>query len=165
MNSNNSKILIGCLSKLEDPRAKYNQKHKFLDIVAITILGTLCGADSWNEIEDWGLANEEWLSKFLDLDNGIPSHDTFNRVFQMLDSKKFHEIFVEWIQSVLEKAKLSLRGTTAIGGKAVRGSKDNGKSKKPIHVVSAWATEFSLILGQEKVNEKYSHTKISQYEL
>lgn len=154
MNLNNSEILIGCLSKLEDPRAKYNQKHKFLDIVVITILGTLCGADSWNEIEDWGIANEEWLKEFLDLDNGIPSHDTFNRVFQMIDSKKFHKIFIEWIKTILDEAKLSLKGSIAIDGKTVRRSKDNSKKKKPIHVVSAWATEYSLVLGQEKVEEK-----------
>ena len=85
--------LIGYIGKLDDPRAPYNQKHKFIDIVTITILGTLCGADSWNEIEEWGEANEEWLEKFLDLDNGIPSHDTINRVFQMIDTDKFHEIF------------------------------------------------------------------------
>ena len=94
MNLKREETLIGYISKLDDPRAPYNQKHKFIDIVTITVLGTLCGADSWNEIAEWGEANKKWLGKFLDLDNRISSHDTINRVFQMIDADKFHEIFI-----------------------------------------------------------------------
>ena len=150
MNSENNTTLLGCMSKLPDPREPYNQKHKFLDIVTITVLATLCGADTWNEVSDWGIANEDWLSTFLELENGIPSHDTFNRVFQMIDSKKFHELFIEWTESIVEKVE----GVVAIDGKTVRRSRDAQKDQKPIHVVSAWATELSLVLGQEKVDEK-----------
>ena len=80
-------ILLGAFSEVPDPRASYNQKHRFLDILTITILATICGADTWDEIEDWGNVNLEWLKSFLVLENGIPSHDTFNRVFQMIDPK------------------------------------------------------------------------------
>ena len=105
MNSENNTTLLGCMSKLPDPREPYNQKHKFLDIVTITVLAILCGADTWDEVSDWGIANEDWLSTFLELENGIPSHDTFNRVFQMIDSKKFHELFIEWTESIVEKVE------------------------------------------------------------
>ena len=159
MNLKNDETLIGYIGKLDDPRAPYNQKHKFIDIVTITVLGTLCGADSWNEIAEWGEANKEWLGKFLDLDNGIPSHDTINRVFQMIDADKFHEIFIEWVRSVLKKADLTLKGVIAIDGKTIRRSKEDTKSKKAIHIVSAWATEFSMVLGQEKVEEKSNEIK------
>lgn len=101
------------MSKVTDPRKPYNQLHAFLDIVAIAVLAMLCSTDDWAEIESWGNAFKEWLSTLLTLKNGIPSHDTFNRVF------------LEWMQGVVVKIK----GVMAIGGKTVRRSHD-GKTKK-----------------------------------
>lgn len=141
---------LGCMGRITDPRKPYNQLHVFLDVIAIAVLAALCGADTWNEIESWGNACREWLSTFLTLKNGIPSHDTFNRVFQMVDPEEFHCIFLEWVQ----EAVLEIKGIVSIDGKTVRRSRDGKDRKKPIHVVSAWAGEFSLVLGQEKVDEK-----------
>jgi len=93
------------MGRITDPRKPYNQLHEFLDIVAIAILATFCGADTWDEIESLGNAFKEWLSTFLALRNGIPSHDTFNRVFQLIDPKEFHCIFREWIQEAVAEIK------------------------------------------------------------
>ncbi len=148
---NSKKItFLNCMGKVTDPRKPYNQMHVFLDIVAIAVLATLCGADTWNEIESWGNACKEWLSTFLVLKNGIPSHDTFNRVFQMIDPEEFHGVFLEWVR----EAVADVKGVVAIDGKTVRRSRDAKKGKKAIHVVSAWSSEHSLVLGQEKVDEK-----------
>jgi len=153
---NSKKIsFLDCMRKVTDPRKPYNQLHTFLDIVVIAVLATLCGADTWNEVENWGNACREWLSTFLTLKNGIPSHDTFNRVFQMIDPEKFHGVFLEWIQEVVPEVK----GVVSIDGKTVRRSRDGKKNKKAIHIVSAWAGELSLVLGQEKVEEKSNEIK------
>ena len=85
--------LIGCMRDVPDPRAPYNQRHKFLDIVIIAITAILAGMDTWNEIADWAVSRKEWLGTFLELPNGIPSHDTLNRVFQMIDPRKSHDAF------------------------------------------------------------------------
>ena len=141
---------LECMGRITDPRKPYNQLHVFLDIVVIAVLATLCCADTWNEIESWGKACQEWLSTFLTLENGIPSHDTFNRVFQLIDPEEFHRIFLEWIQAAVAEIK----GVVSIDGKTIRRSRDGKNNKKAIHVVSAWAGELSLVLGQEKVEEK-----------
>ena len=143
------------MGRITDPRKPYNQLHVFLDIVAIAVLATLCGADTWNEIELWGNGCKEWLATFLILKNGIPSHDTFNRVFQMIDPEEFHRVFLEWIQEIVKVVK----GVVSIDGKTVRRSRDGKNGKKAIHVVSAWAGELSLVLGQEKVEEKSNEIK------
>lgn len=114
-----------CMGRVTDPRKPYNQLHVFLDIVAIAVLATLCGADTWDEIESWGNAFKEWLSTFLTLENGIPSHDTFNRVFQLINPEEFHSIFLEWIQEAVK----GIKGVVSIDGKTVRRSRD-GKNKK-----------------------------------
>ena len=124
-------ILLGAFNEVPDPRASYNQKHRFLDILTITILATICGADTWDEIEDWGNTNLEWLKSFLVLENGIPSHDTFNRVFQMIDPKKLHEAFQTWVNGIITK----LEGVVAIDGKTIRRSKEEISQTKPAHIV------------------------------
>ena len=139
----NNVSLIGCMQEVPDPRAPYNQKHKFLDIIIIAITAILCGMDTWNEIEDWANSKKDWLGRFLELPGGIPSHDTINRVFQMMDPKKFHDAFFRWTGAVAGK----IEGVVAIDGKTVRRSRDNSKENRPIHVVSAWASEASLVLG------------------
>ena len=151
----NNVSLIGCMQEVPDPRAPYNQKHKFLDIIIIAITAILCGMDTWNEIEDWANSKKDWLGRFLELPGGIPSHDTINRVFQMMDPKKFHDAFFRWTGAVAGK----IEGVVTIDGKTVRRSRDNSKENRPIHVVSAWASEASLVLGQMRVNEKTNEIK------
>ena len=151
----NNVSLIGCMQEVPDPRAPYNQKHKFLDIIIIAITAILCGMDTWNEIEDWANSKKDWLGRFLELPGGIPSHDTINRVFQMMDPKKFRDAFFQWTGAVAGK----IEGVVAIDGKTVRRSRDNSKENRPIHVVSAWASEASLVLGQMRVNEKTNEIK------
>lgn len=108
MENSKKPTFLDCLSRISDPRKPHNQLHEFLDIVAIAVLATLCGADTWNEIESWGIAFKDWLSSFLTLKNGIPSHDTFNRVFQMIAPEEFHDVFLEWIQGVVSMKKISV---------------------------------------------------------
>ncbi len=146
----NSFSLVGCMEEVPDPRAPYNQKHRFLDIIVIAVTAILCGMDTWNEIEDWAKSKREWLGSFLELPGGIPSHDTINRVFQMIDPEKFHDAFFRWTEAVAGK----IEGVVAIDGKTVRRSRDDAKGNRPAHVVSAWACEASLVLGQLKVDEK-----------
>lgn len=103
-----------------DPRAPYNQRHKFIDIIITAVTAVLCGMDTWNEIADWAVSKEEWLRTFLELPNGIPSHDTINRVFQAIDPEKFHHAFLRWAGAVAGKVK----GVVAIDGKTVRRSRE-----------------------------------------
>lgn len=145
-----NKTLENCLESVDDPRTFKNQKHKFIDIMAIAILATISGADTWDDMEDWGNAKAEWLSTFLELPNGIPSHDTFNRIFSLIDPEQFHKAFTDWVKAVTEKVE----GVVAIDGKTVRRSKDLSNGKQAIHVVSAWAVKNNLVLGQYKTEEK-----------
>lgn len=147
--------LVGCMEAVPDPRAPYNQKHKFLDIIVIAVTAILCGMDTWNEIEDWAKSKREWLGTFLELPGGIPSHDTINRVFQMIDPEKFHDAFYRWTGAAAGK----IEGVVAIDGKTVRRSRDDAKGNRPAHVVSAWACEASLVLGQLRVDEKTNEIK------
>ena len=111
--------------------------------------------DTWNEIADWAVSKKEWLGTFLELPGGIPSHDTINRVFQMIDPKKFHDAFFRWAGAVSGKVK----GVVAIDGKTARRSREETGNIKPIHTVSAWAVESSLVLGQLCVDEKTNEIK------
>ena len=139
----NTPTLIGCMQEIPDPRAPYNQRHKFLDIIIIAVTAILCGMDTWNEIEDWACSRKEWLETFLELPGGIPSHDTINRVFQMIDPDQFHDAFFRWTKAVAGK----IEGVVAIDGKTIRRSKDESKGNRPSHVVSAWACSTSLVLA------------------
>lgn len=121
-----------------------------VDIIVIAITSILCGADDWNSIERFGKIKEEWFSTFLKLPNGIPSHDTFRRVFTQLAPSEFQECFVGWVRGVAG----TIKGVIAIDGKTVRRSHDRGIGKKAIHMVSAWAAENNLVLGQVKTDEK-----------
>ena len=138
-------------SKLEDPRIERNKLHKLIDIIVIAICGVICGANNWVEIEIYGKKKKEWLEKILELPNGIPSHDTFGRVFGRLKEEQFQECFYEWVKAVQEITKGQV---IAIDGKQLRGSKDNPIGKGAIYMVNAWASENHMALGQRKVNEK-----------
>ena len=137
--------------KVEDPRTGPIVWHKLIDIITIAICGVICGADSWVDIELFGKSKERWLKKFLELPNGIPSHDTFGRVFALLDAEVFSTSFLEWVQAVSEVTKGQV---VPIDGKTLRRSHDKALGKGTIHMVSAWASENRLVLGQVKVAEK-----------
>jgi predicted transposase YbfD/YdcC len=122
-----------------------------LDIVVIAICAIICGADDWVAVEMFGNAKQEWLSKFLELPNGIPSHDTFGRVFGALDPEQFQSCFLNWISAVSE---ITQGQVVALDGKTLRRSHDKTLGKKAIVIVSAWATANGLVLGQRKVDEK-----------
>jgi len=138
-------------NKLEDPRIDRTKRHKLLDILVIAICGVICGADNWVEVALFGEAKEEWFRTFLELPNGIPSHDTFNRVFNRLDPEQFSDCFQNWIGAVRPLIEAQV---IAIDGKVLRRSHDKGIGKAAIDMVSAWATANHLVLGQVKVDEK-----------
>jgi len=136
---------------MTDPRVERTKLHSLHDILVIAICAVICGADAWTEVESFGNAKKDWFSGFLDLRNGIPSHDTFGRVFAALDPKQFSECFASWLADVAR----NLTGqVVAIDGKTLRRSYDKASSKQAIHMVSAWAAETRLVLGQLKTEEK-----------
>jgi len=136
---------------LDDPRIDRSKLHKLLDIVVIAICAIICSADDWVAVEMFGNAKHEWLKKFLELPNGIPSHDTFGRVFGALDPEQFESCFLNWISAVSE---ITQGQVVALDGKTLRRSHDKTLGKKAIVMVSAWATANGLVLGQKKVDEK-----------
>ena len=123
-------------AELDDPRVDRTKLHQLLDIIAIALLGVICGADSWTEIEAFGLAKEAWLRRFLALPHGIPSHDTFGRVFAALDPAQFERSFTRWVAALEERAAGRV---IALDGKTLRWSHDRTAGKPPLHLVSAWA--------------------------
>lgn len=143
--------LFRYFSELEDPRIEKNKDHPLINIVIIAILGAVCGADGFTEIERYGLAKEAWLRSFLDLKHGIPSHDTFGRVFRWLDEGAFQEAFIEWTQSLWQMSEGQI---VAFDGKKLRRSQDKAQARSGIWMVSAWAHENRLVVGQSKVDEK-----------
>lgn len=145
------KTLIQSFEGLKDPRDPNAVEHKLIDIIVIAVLATLCGANGFNQCENFGIAKEQWLKKFLELPNGIPSHDTFNRVFSLLDPKEFHKCFQEWALTLYEKVSKEI---ISLDGKTIRRTKCKSTNQKAIHVVSAWANQNKLVLGQIKVDDK-----------
>jgi predicted transposase YbfD/YdcC len=132
---------------LEDPRRPaFNLRHELTDILAITILATICGADSWIEIEAFATSKKDWLTTFLELPNGIPSHDTLERVFASLNPTQFEHCFQAWVSTL--RIEPDEREIIAVDGKTLRASHNWRKAQKPLHMVSAWAVANSLCLGQ-----------------
>jgi len=144
------KNLRSILGQIDDPRRDLTKLHNLNDILLIGIIAVICSADTWNEIEQYALEKEDFLKTFLELHNGIPSHDTFNRVFSAIDSNQFEACFIEWVKTFTD---LLPKEVIAIDGKTIRGAKFKGK-KSPIHMVSAWASDNNVVLGQVKVSEK-----------
>ena len=136
---------------IEDPRVDRRKLHKLLDIMVIAICAAICGADTWEDVETFGKAKKEWFEEFLELPNGISSHDTFNRVFNRLDPVQFQNCFMSWISAA---SQIISGQVIAIDGKVLRRSHDQGIGKAAIDMVSAWATANHLVLGQIKVDEK-----------
>lgn len=143
--------LLDHLAMVPDPRMARHRWHKLSDILVIAICAVLCGAESYPAIEDFGYEREEWLRQFLELPAGIPSHDTFNRVLQLLDPEALQACFLGWMQAV---AEVTAGEVVAIDGKVLRRSFAKGTGKQAIHMVSAWASENGVVLGQRKVDTK-----------
>ena len=132
-------------AKVKDPRVERTRLHALTDIITISILAVIAGAAGWEDIEEYGLNKQEWLATFLQLESGIPSPDTFRRVFERINPKEFEQCFRVWVQSLVEKLGVEV---VAIDGKALRGSYDRASQLKALHLVSAWSKEHRLVLGQ-----------------
>jgi predicted transposase YbfD/YdcC len=141
---------LGHFAGLSDPRVQRGREHPLLSIVGIALCAILGGADDWVAVERFGNAKIDWFRRFLDLPNGIPSHDTFGRVFARLDPHQFEACFRDWVAAVTAR----LPGHVAIDGKSLRGSRDAAAGTSAIHLVSAWATEARLTLGLVAVADK-----------
>ncbi len=143
------KPLVECFEGLPDPRLDRTRAHNFIDILVIGLCATLVGGENFSDMERFGRLREEWLKGFLELPQGIPSHDTFNRVFSALDPHAFMECFGQWVQGICPNLSEEV---VAIDGKALRRAVNQGETIP--YIVSAWASEHGLTLGQVKVNEK-----------
>ena len=142
--------IIDYFSSIEDPRVDRTKEHLLIDVIFIAICAVICGADTWVGIESFGNSKYSWFKKILKLPNGIPSHDTFARVFAKLDPQQFQESFLSWVQSI---NKITEGEIVAIDGKTLRSSYNKKKKKRAIHMISAWADRARLVLGQRKVDE------------
>jgi predicted transposase YbfD/YdcC len=138
-------------TRLRDPRRKHLKRHLLIDIIAIAICGVIAGADDWQQIVTFAQHRRLWLQTFLSLPNGIPSHDTFERVFERLDPYAFQACFQQWVEALAQTLGL---GHIAIDGKTLRHSGNGPKGWKPLHIVSAWATQCHLTLGQVVIDQK-----------
>lgn len=143
--------IIEHFSSLTDPRILLKTRHKLIDIIVITLCAVLAGADEWTEIAEFGRIKEKWFRTFLELPFGIPSHDTFGRVFSMIRPEEFEKCFLDWVRAAFQTIAPQV---IAIDGKTLRHSYDRSSNKAAIHMVSAWATENRLVLGQVKTEEK-----------
>jgi predicted transposase YbfD/YdcC len=137
--------------RVHDPRIERSKEHKLIDIITIAICAVICGAEGWVDIENFGKSKITWLKTFLELPNGIPSHDTFGRVFSLIEPEEFQKSFQSWVQSIYE---ITDGQVIAVDGKQLQGSKDSFLGKRAIYMVSAWAEANELVLGQRKVDEK-----------
>lgn len=140
--------LMEYFSEVPDPRVLRTQRHELLDIFAMALCAVIGGADHWTEVVEFAQARRQWFATFLELPNGIPSHDTFARVFRLVDAAALDKACNQWLSSVAGR----VQGVVAIDGKSVRGSRD-GK-EHPLHIVSAWASQASLLLGQVRTAKK-----------
>ena len=149
------KEAVGNISKyfgeLQDPRTGNAKAHIFLEILIIAICAVICGADGWSDVELFGKNKKDWLKTFLRLPKGIPSHDTFGRIFAKIRPEEFQRRFIEWVQAI---EKLTAGQVIAVDGKKLRRSHDQQTGKEAIYMVSAWTTENQLVLGQTKVADK-----------
>lgn len=137
--------------QVRDPRINRTKDHKLIDIIGVALCAVICGAENWVDIELYGNNKIIWLKTFLELPNGIPSHDTFGRVFGVIDAQEFQKAFFEWVLAVND----IIHGQIVnIDGKCLRGSDDQSLGKRAIYMVSAWASENEIVLGQRKVDEK-----------
>jgi predicted transposase YbfD/YdcC len=144
-------IFIECFGSLKDPRVERTKKHLLLDIITLALCGVIAGAQSWEEIEDFGNAHQDWLSSFLELPNGIPSHDTISRVFSVLEPKTIQECSINWLKRL---KSLIPETVIPIDGKTLRRSGCKSTCQKALHVINAWSCANGFSLGQLKVEDK-----------
>ncbi len=145
------RTILDELKGLDDPRNKREPNHLLSDLVTIAILATLCGADNMVAVETYGREKQDWLASFLELPHGIPSHDTFSRVFAQIDPEQFHGFFLRWVQQLTAQLDIKI---IHLDGKTSRGSYDRETKLKALHSVSAWAAEHHLVLAQQRVDGK-----------
>ena len=143
--------LLRHFDDLEDPRMDRTRLHRLDDIIAIAILAVICGAEGWVDVEEFGKAKYDWLKTFLALPSGIPSHDTFGRVFAAIDPEAFEQCFYNWVQGLID---VSGAGALHIDGKTLRRSFDGAAHKAALHMVSVWASKAELALGQIATDQK-----------
>jgi len=143
--------LMDYFVELPDPRVDRRKLHSLTDILCITICAVICGAQYWTQVEEFGLAKEDWFKTFLTLENGIPSHDTFGDFFAALNPEIFERCFIKWVQSISERNSGDI---ISVDGKALRKSFDKASAKAAIHMVSAFSSANGLVLGQLKVDDK-----------
>ncbi len=143
--------LVRYFGAVEDPRCSGKVEHRLLDILVIAVSAVIACAESWDDIALYGRSKLTWLKTFLELPNGIASHDTFRRVFMLIDPDAFEAGFTAWVGSLAARFE---REVVAIDGKTIRRSFDQGREQSPLHVVSAWAGEQGLVLGQRCVDGK-----------
>ena len=143
--------IVEHFGKLEDPRIDRTKLHLLSDILTIAICAVICDADGWVDVENYGISKHAWLTTFLALPNGIPSHDTFGRVFARIDPTQFQHCFMRWMREIY---RVTHGEVVPIDGKTLRHSFDTELGLSPIHMVSAWATSNRLVLGQLKVADK-----------
>jgi len=141
-------MLIQAFSILPDPRIGPAQRHDLKEMIVMTLSAVLCGADNWVDAAEWASDNEDWLKKYLVLEQGTPSHDTFGRVFRLLDAEVFEQCFSRWIRGIAGNVK----GVIALDGKTLYGSRDGANTA--LHMVSVFATQSGLCLGQEGTRGK-----------
>jgi predicted transposase YbfD/YdcC len=135
---------------ITDPRVERCKRHLLDEIIFIAIASVICGAETWNDMEDFGRMKYDWLKTFLKLPGGIPTHDTFNRLFASLDPDEFEKRFLDWTSAISQRSQGDI---VSIDGKAIRGSRGSGK-KSIVYMVSAWAGSNKIVLGQRKVDDK-----------
>jgi predicted transposase YbfD/YdcC len=138
-------------ANLRDPRRQHGQRHRLLDIIAIALCAVVAGSNTWQEVETFAQRRRDWLARFLDMENGVPCHDTFERVFDRLDPLALQRCLLSWLTALCDTLKI---GHIAIDGKTARRSGSPTRGIKALHLVSAWATEHSLTLGQVATEEK-----------
>lgn len=143
--------IIEIFKDIPDPRVGNAKKYKLEEILTIAVLAVLCDCSQFTEMELFGREKEKWLKEFLELENGIPSHDTFGDVFAAIDPEAFRKGFMEWVETIRIKVGNEV---VAIDGKTICASKSMASNKKPVHIVSAWAAENGLVLGGIAVEEK-----------
>jgi hypothetical protein len=143
-----AQTLFDQLAQIPDPRRDQTKRHLLADILVIAVCATIAGAQGWEDMADFGVAKQEWFATFLELPNGIPSYDTFRRVFMLLNPSRLEEVFREWVQAAV---KLSAGQLVNVDGKRLRGSKWAADGSRTLHLVSTWAARALAMIVKHRV--------------